>query len=112
TDGQIDSKLLRIGIQPAIGYRSRFFEAAVSSRLVSLNYSGTSGSLVFDGLRQADYLENNKSLWLAEPALTLRAGTDFLKFQVQFSHSFNLSNADFRQDEDQLTIGLIYRPKR
>ncbi len=72
TDGRIESNLLRVGLQPAIGYRSRFFEAAVSARLANLNFSNARGSLIFDQLDQAGYLENNKSMWLIEPALTLR----------------------------------------
>ncbi len=90
----------------------RYVVSAVSSRLANLNYGDADGSLVFEQLRQADYLENNKSLWLLEPALTLRGGTDFLKLQIQVSHSFNLTNSDFRQDDGQLTVGLVYRPKR
>lgn len=112
TNGQIESSLLRVGLQPAIGYRSRFFEAALSARLANLNFSNTRGSLVFEQTDQAGYLENNKSMWLIEPALTLRGGTDMLKLQIQASLSTNLTNKDFRQDDGQLTIGLVYRPRR
>ncbi len=112
TNGKIESNLLRVGLQPAIGYRSRFFEAALSARLVNLNFSNARGSLIFEQIAQTTYLENNKSLWLIEPALTLRGGTDMLKLQIQANLSANLTNKDFQQDNGQLTIGLVYRPRR
>lgn len=111
TLGDISANVLRYGIQPNFGYKSKNFEAAISSRIVNLNYSNVKGSLVYQGNNQTTYLEDNKSNFLIEPALTLRAGFEKLKFQAQIGHSFNLSNGDFRQDKDYFTIGINYRFK-
>ena len=112
TDGKIAADLTRFGVQPALGYRGKLFEAAISARVASLSYSNPQGTLVFDRLNQANYLKSNDQMWLAEPALTLRAGAQFLKLQLQIGRSVNLTNSDFRQDKSHATIGIVYRPSR
>lgn len=107
TTGRLEADLLRFGIQPAIGYRSPYFEAAVSSRLVGLSYRNVSGSLIFGGEDQVAMLEDAGTYFLAEPALTLRAGLENVKLQVQAARSFNLTDSDFRQDESMFTIGVV-----
>jgi len=99
---------MRFGIQPSFGYKSRYFSAAVSSRFVNLNYSNIKGDLIFAEENQVDYLNANKSNFLIEPALTLRGGLDKIKLQVQIGSSINLSNDDFRQDNNYVTIGLNF----
>ncbi len=109
--GDISANVVRYGIQPNFGYKSKNFEAIVSSRFVNLNYNKVEGTLIYQGNNQINYLNDNKSNFLVEPALTLRAGLDKVKFQAQFGHSFNLSNNDFRQDKDYLTLGINFRLK-
>lgn len=111
TAGDLSADVLRYGIQPNFGYKSKNFEAIISSRFVNLNYNNVKGDLIYQGDSQISYLEANKSNFLIEPALTLRAGFEKIKFQAQLGHSFNLSNNNFRQDNDYLTIGLNYRFK-
>lgn len=108
TTGKVDATVFRYGINPAFGYKTSKFSAAVSSRFSNLRYSGISGSLIYDGVDQSDYLEENKSNILLEPAITLRGGFNKIKLQVQYGYSFNLSNQDFRQDKDYVTIGLNF----
>ena len=112
TDGKIAIDLTRVGVQPALGYRGRRFEAAVSTRIASLNYSNPQGSLVFDRTAQVGYVNSNKQLWLVEPALTIRGGASFLRVQLQVGRSVNLTNSDFRQDKSHATVGIVYRPRR
>lgn len=109
--GDVSANILRIGVQPNFGYKSKYFSAAVSTRLVNLMYNNIDGDLIFDGENQMDYLESNKSNFLFEPALTLRGGFEKLKLQVQFGYSLNLSNTDFRQDKSTLTLGLNFNFK-
>ena len=47
-----------------------------------------------------------------ELALTLRGGYDFLKVQAQFGYSYNLTNSNFKQDEEILSIGVVYTFRR
>jgi hypothetical protein len=107
TAGEISADLVRFGFQPAIGYRSRYVEAAVSSRLLGLAYRNIEGALVYDEQDQVEALRDGGSYFLFEPALTLRAGLPRAKLQLQTTRSINLSDRDFRQDESMLTIGVV-----
>jgi hypothetical protein len=109
TTGVISANIFRYGIQPNFGFKSKYFSAALSSRIVNLTYSNIDGDLIYDGTSQRNYLSDNNSNFLFEPALTLRAGVEKIKFQLQIGHSFNLSNEDFRQDNGYATVGLNFR---
>lgn len=107
TTGTLSADLLRFGVQPALGYRSKYFEAAASSRFVGLSYRNIEGSLIYGGEDQVEMLNGANRYFLVEPALTLRAGLENVKLQIQTSRSFNLTDADFRQDESMLTVGVV-----
>lgn len=108
TRGNISANILRYGIQPNFGYKSKYFSAAISSRIVNLNYNNISGDLIFAGEDQLGYLNNNSSNFLVEPALTIKGGLERIKLQLQLGRSFNLSNQDFKQDFGFLTFGLNF----
>lgn len=109
TDGKISANLLRYGVQPSLSLNYEYFSIIGSSRFVNLNYSNISGSLTKDSLNQNVYLNNNKSNFLIEPAITIRAGLERLKFQLQYMKSFNLSNEDFPQDNELLSVGINFK---
>ena len=106
--GDISANVLRVGIQPNFGYKSKYFEVALSSRIVNLMYNSIEGDLIFNGKNQIDYLTDNKSSFLLEPALTVRGGLENIKLQIQYGYSHNLSNSTFKQDKSFLTLGLRY----
>ena len=106
---KISANVMRLGIQPNFGYKSKYFEAAISSRIVNLMYNNIKGDLIFDAENQIDYLTENKSNFLLEPALTVRGGLERIKLQVQYGYSYNLSNNDFKQDNSFLTVGLSFK---
>ncbi len=108
TMGDISANIFRIGLQPNIGYKSKFFSAALSTRIANLSYNNIEGDLIFDGEDQVNYLEENKSNILIEPALTIRGGLEKLKLQLQYGYSFNASNSNFSQDKTYLTLGLNF----
>jgi len=110
--GSISTNAARFGIQPVFGFKSKYFDAAVSSRFVGLTYFNTTGDLIYQNLRQTDYLNMYQNSFLIEPALTLRAGVDFLKFQFQIQGSFNTNNPHFYQNNSTITLGLILSPNR
>lgn len=111
TKGDISANIFRIGIQPNFGYKSKYFSAAISSRIVNLSYSNIKGDLIFENENQLNYLKNNSSNFLIEPALTIKGGLEKVKLQVQYGFSLNLSNSDFKQDKSFLTIGLNFNFK-
>ncbi len=106
--GTIEAGAFRYGIQPAIGYRSNFFEAAASARIMGISYSNVRGNLTFGGEDQIQYLTDNNSQMVLEPAFTLRVGPSWGKLQLQYAHSINLGDDEFRQDDSHLTLGLIF----
>jgi hypothetical protein len=111
TTGILEAKLGRFGIQPVIGFRSRYVEAAASLRVLGLRYSDIGGSLVFAGEDQVQVLSSQSRHTLLEPALTIRAGFETVKLQLQMGWSVNKSHANFRQDEGHLTAAIVYSPR-
>lgn len=111
TTGIIEADLGRFGVQPVIGYRSTYFEAAASMRVMRLRYSGVTGSLVFAGEDQVQLLGSQTEHTLLEPALTVRGGFPTVKLQLQLGWSINKSHANFRQDEGHLTAAVVYSPR-
>lgn len=81
----------KLFIQPVIGYKSRYFNAALSWRIASISHSSlnVSGTLPTTGQVSFDLLKNRPTYTVSEPALTLRAGDDILKFQLQLGWSIN-----------------------
>jgi hypothetical protein len=110
TTGDIEAKLTRFGVQPVVGFRSRYVEAAASLRVVGLRYSDVTGSLIFAGEDQVQLLSSQTEHTLLEPALTFRAGFETVKLQLQLGWSVNKSDSNFRQDEGHLTAGVVYSP--
>lgn len=108
TTGNISANLLRIGVQPSFGFKSKYFTIALSSRIVNLSYHKLRGDLTYRDELQTDYLRDNASTFLIEPALTIRGGIEQFKLQVQYGYSFNLTNPSFRQDHILLTLGLNF----
>ena len=98
---EISAKFLRIGLQPSISFSSKYFIASLSGRIANLNYNAVSGNY-----SDVDYLKTNNSFWLIEPALTLQAGFEDVKLQLQFQLSENLTDPNFIQDYSVFSLGL------
>ncbi|MEL1241016.1 hypothetical protein [Flavobacterium flavipallidum] len=107
------AKFNRIGIQPSISYNRKHFTGSISSRIVHLKYrdiNGDPNSTDFD----TNYLSTNNSYWLLEPAITLQAGTENVKFQLQYVYSQNLTDSSFPQEPDIISLGIKFKinPKK
>ncbi len=98
---KISAKFIRLGVQPSISFTSKYFIASLSGRVANLNYNAVSGNYI-----DVDYLKANNSHWLIEPALTLQAGSENIKLQLQFQLSENLTDPYFPQDYSLLSLGL------
>lgn len=106
---KISARAFRLGIQPGIGYMHKYFSASFNPRIAFLNFSGINGNLTYEGVDQVQYLTDNKNNFLLEPTITLRGGLEKIKLQLQYGYSLNMSNPDFKQDKNILTIGLNFR---
>lgn len=109
TGGALESRLLRLGMQLAAGYRGRYLESALALRVSQVRYFDVSGSLYFSGQDQVAYLRNVPGQWFAEPAWTLRLGYESLKLQAQLGRAINLTSAAFPADEVYLALGLSWQ---
>lgn len=109
TNGDISANITRFGIQPNFGYKSKYFSAAISSRIVNLTYNNIDGDLIFENEDQVEYLKNNSSNFLIEPAITIKGGTEKIKLQLQYLYSANLTKSDFKQDNSLVSVGLNFK---
>ncbi len=100
---EINANFFRIGVQPSISFSSKYFIASLSGRLVNLKYNSVVGNY-FD----VDNLKTNNSYWLIEPALTVQAGSENVKLQLQLQLSDNLTDPLFMQDYVLFSIGLKF----
>lgn len=109
TNGNLEASISRFGIQPGVNYQTGSIGVGLSSRICQLSYSNVEGDLIFGNVDQVQYLTDNNSNLLIEPALTVRGGTERLKVQLQIMASINTTVSDFRQDDGTMTIGLNYK---
>lgn len=118
TDGIIRANLLTVGLQPSIGFKSRYFDAAISLKTSMLHFSNIRGALITQNIDQQNpssqqlYLSTHRDNVLLEPTLTLRGGLDALKLQLQGGASFNVSRRNFPQDPSWFSFGLVYSPRK
>lgn len=109
TKGIITTDFIRTAIQPSITFLKSNWSASASARMARLQYLNTAGDLVYENLDQKKYLEDHATTFLFEPALTIRAGFDPIRFQLQIQRSFNLTKKDFNQDNSLTSLGFSYR---
>jgi opacity protein-like surface antigen len=107
SSGNISANVVRFGIQPSAGFRSRFFDAFFASRLVGVHYFGIDGS----DSTNVQSLRDAGTQYMFEPAVTLRAGYR-VKLQLQAGRSYNLSSDSFPQEKDIISLGIVYTFRR
>lgn len=103
-------------IQPDFGFKSRFFDAVISSRFSVVKYTSFSpGNYPLEEL-QNDYLDANNLtgpvFMFAEPALTLRAGFKYVKLQAQMGLTINVSGNNIRHDDNFSSLGIVFNLAR
>ncbi len=103
---EIRSNAFRVGLQPSVSMLFDRFSIGLSTRISSLNYANIKGMLSFNGVDQIDYLKDNRSNFLIEPALTARFGTEKVRAQAQYGFSYNASNSEFLQNRQYLSFGV------
>jgi hypothetical protein len=108
TTGKISADLLRFSVQPSLSAQNKHVSISGSARVSNLRYRNVQGSLIFDGVNQVTYLNDNNSHFLLEPAVTLRAGRQKMRIQVQLVRSLNLTDSSFRQDDNLVSVGLNF----
>jgi hypothetical protein len=98
----------RVFVMPTLGITRRFWDAAVSTRFVALRYHDLSSRNYTDEQLDADgFAGIDERTWVfVEPSVTLRAGYQWIKLQLQVGKSYKLNSADLHHDSGMITLGL------
>ncbi len=97
SDGEAYIKYKRIYFQPAFGFVTDHFDVAGSVRISQLSFTYLNFDSGVEDLIFWDNLED-KTHYILEPAITLRTGWRYIKFQFQASYAEYL-NDDENEDD-------------
>lgn len=100
---KLNADILRYGIQPSLGYKSKTIEIILSTRLVSLNHYNIVNNI---DLLESQELTTDSRNFLVEPGFTFKLGSPEVKFVTQLNLSFNVTSPEFRQERTYLGAGL------
>ena len=106
SDGKADMSFSKIFIQPDIGIKTKWADAAFSCRLTRINFNEIAIYGTTYHLDELNLLQLNNTDWLIEPAITFRAGFEPVKFHLQFVFSRNLTNSDLLFEKFRINLGL------
>lgn len=98
-------------LQTNLGYRSKYFDVALTPKFSFVKYSNFSQSNYSDEQLEKDYLNNNRLtdplFVFAEPAITVRGGYKFVKIQAQYGVTLNVGGQNIRKTPDFASLGLV-----
>lgn len=100
----------RFFLQPGIGFTNEYFDIAFSSRLMVLNYSNidtlnyTTSMMVNQELLNID----QEPFVFIEPALTMRLGYKWVKFQAQMMYSYKYNSTPLNYMPFTMTVGVHF----
>lgn len=99
----------KVFIQPALGYASKYFEVALSSKLsfvhLAVKNSSATTAYNFSAFRDINYIRENPSSVLWEPGIVLRGGIKNMKLTINYTGSVNLFN-NWKQEDYGMSLGL------
>lgn len=104
-------KFFRPYVQPAFGFTSPYFDAAFAPRIAMLNYLDIerNGTITdTKNVQDLNYIDANKTVFMFEPGITLRAGWKYIKVQAQYVWSVNINAPALRQDDHNISLGLFF----
>jgi len=109
--GKFNAEAMKVFLQPEVGYKSRVFDAVISSRFSFVKYRNfSSQNYPQDELRK-DYLDNDNltgpTFIFAEPALTFRLGYKYIKLQAQYGLTINLTGNNIRHPNNFSSLGIV-----
>lgn len=109
--GKFNADAMKIFLQPDFGYRSKIFEASISSRFSMVKYTSFSSQNYPAQNLKDDYLDNNNltgpAFLFAEPALTCRVGYKYVKLQAQVGLTINLTGNNIKHADNFSSVGFI-----
>ncbi len=103
--GYLEGDFLKSALQFNVGYKRKYFELAYSAKPTKLFYSSINGDLIFEGVDQKMALEG-KRYGLVEQAITLSAGSEKVKLEIQLGSVWNDDNSQFVNESKYVSLGL------
>lgn len=80
----IDVQMIKPFLQPSIGYISRYVDLILTPRIGFINYtSHQPGNITMLN----DFIDENNNAVVFEPGITIRAGYQSVKLQIQYNYS-------------------------
>jgi hypothetical protein len=111
----IDMKMRRFFVQPGIGIRSPWFDAAFNLRVINMKFTDFNAKGRDDNYLMSQNLIDqigrridSKNYTFAEPSLTIRAGYKFAKVQLQMVLANDITNAAWDYSPARFTAGLYF----
>ena len=98
---------MRFFIQPSFGIGTRFFDVALTPRFVLGKYNNISTNYSMQDQIDGKFYQIDRPLWtFIEPALTVRAGYQWIKLQVQFGLSQKLNAEALSYKDSFFNVGI------
>jgi hypothetical protein len=95
-------------IQPGWVYSKRFFEVGLNARMSFVKFSNLQTTYTKDDLQIDDFEDITTPTWIfLEPAVTIRAGLEKIKFQLQIGHSFKLNDKNLGYEAGLFSAGIV-----
>lgn len=109
--GKFNANAAKVFLQPDFGYKSRIFDAVISSRFSFVKYTSFNAQNYPQQELKNDYLDNNNltgpTFVFAEPALTFRIGYKYVKLQAQYGLTINLTGNNIRHADNFSSLGIV-----
>lgn len=104
--------LMRVFVQPTVGFSHDIVDVAFSTRFCYLSYNNPrvrdAGLMTFDTYNEVMRVSASPNHILFEPAILIRLGWRFVKFQFQTTYSANLSNRTLPMQQFLFSGGLHF----
>ncbi len=96
-------------VQPSLGYSWGNVDIAVSGRLSYISFDKVTNNIATtnSNFHEVGQIAQNNTSLLFEPALTMRAGWDNIKFQLQWQWTNNLSNPSLAFNKTTVGFGFV-----
>ena len=107
-DGKADILFSKAYIQPDVGFKLGWIDAAFSCRLTKINYTDVDFRYTAYRIDDMNSLIANSSPWFIEPAFTLRGGQESVKFQFQIISSKSLSGDAYLFEPFRVGFGVYF----
>jgi hypothetical protein len=110
SDGKADIHFTKFFLQPSLGATFNAFDIALSTSLIRLNYNIKMNTVINSSPHNEElkYIAENNNPLLLEPAFTIRGGWKYVKVQLQYVYSLNLTTPEMYMEKSKFSIGVYF----